>query len=64
MTDDTKRVVAELPRRVRHHELEVERTAHPGEPRRVVSTDHEDCLREPAPGVQRRAARERHARAV
>jgi hypothetical protein len=47
-----------LPRRerqVRHHEIDIERHAHPGEPRQPVTTDHETATREPLP---RRADRE------
>jgi len=63
MTDDTKRVVVELPRRTRHHEVDIERTAHPGEPRQVVSTDHEDCLHEPIPASRRPQRRVRNTHA-
>lgn len=36
-------------RQVRHHEVDIEPHAHPGEPTRVVVTDHETSSREPLP---------------
>ena len=61
MTDDPKRAIAQ-PQKLRHHEVDVEPHAHPGEPRCVVSTDHEDCLREPSPGSRRENRHDREAR--
>jgi hypothetical protein len=51
MTDEPNRLPpppARPPQR--RHELDIEGPAHPGDPRRVVSTDHEDCVHEPVPG--------------
>jgi hypothetical protein len=59
MTDDTKRVGVGMPLRQRHHEVDIERAAHPGEPRQVVSTDHEGCTHEPIPASRRPQRRER-----
>jgi hypothetical protein len=64
MTEEPRRPRTE--RHVRHHEVDIEPHAHPGEPRRLVTTDHESCPREPVPrfapsGVRerRRASRDR-----
>jgi hypothetical protein len=61
MTDDPKRVPGEPARKRRHHEVDVEPHAHPGEPRRVVSTDHEDCFHEPSPASRRASGHGRQA---
>jgi hypothetical protein len=62
MIDDTKRVLEAPARRQRHHEVDIEPHAHPGEPRQVVSSDHEVCQHEPQPASRRtsRHAREGH----
>jgi hypothetical protein len=62
MTDDPKHLRVQGHKVRRHHEVDVEPHAHPGEPRRVVSTDHEDCLREPSPISRRSSRHEREVR--
>jgi hypothetical protein len=59
MTDQPKRVVP-LPRnKLRHHEVDLEAPTHPGEPRRLTSSDHEQGLHEPVPTSRpRRPSRE------
>jgi hypothetical protein len=62
MIDDPKHVPQQGQRKLRRHEVDVDPHAHPGEPRRVVSTDHEDCRREPSPCFSRSSRHGREAR--
>jgi hypothetical protein len=61
MIDESNRVPVPG-HKLRHHEVDVEPHAHPGEPRRVVSTDHEDCVHEPSPGSRRPSRHDREVR--
>lgn len=66
MTEEPRRLTR-TERQLRHHEVDIEAHAHPGEPRRLVATDHEFCPREPMPRFaasrvreERRASRDRY----
>lgn len=60
MTDDSSRR-PQPHEPARHHEIDIERAAHPGEPRRVSAGTHETRAPEPMPrfGGARGGVRER-----
>lgn len=60
MTEEPRRL-PRTERQVRHHEVDIEPHAHPGEPRRIATTDHESCPREPVPRFAARGTRERRS---
>ena len=57
MTEEPRRV-PRPERQPRHREVDIELHAHPGEPRRVVTTDHESSPHEPLPRFAVRGTRE------
>jgi hypothetical protein len=49
MTEEECRRLPRTERQRRHHEVDDERHAHPGEPRRLQSGEHDTSPREPVP---------------
>jgi hypothetical protein len=44
MTDEPKRAAARTQRKSHRQEIDVEPPGHPGEPKRIVTTDHQQAI--------------------